>query len=131
MNRLSTAFFGAAVLYALVGMCLGIWMGASGDHTLSPVHAHINLLGWASLALMGAFYGLAGDRAPKRLGWVNFAVSNIGNILSLPLLAMLLLGNTQVLPAMAVGELLMVGSMALFAVSILMVALKRPAMGAA
>ncbi len=131
MNRLSTAFFGAAVLYALVGMCLGIWMGASGDHTLSPVHAHINLLGWASLALMGAFYGLAGDRAPKRLGWVNFAVSNIGNILSLPLLAMLLLGNTQVLPAMAVGELLMVGGMALFAVSILMVALKRPAMGAA
>lgn len=131
MNRLSTAFFGAAVLYALVGMCLGIWMGASGDHTLSPVHAHINLLGWASLALMGAFYGLAGELAPKRLGWVNFGVSNIGNILSLPLLAMLLLGDTRVLPAMAVGELLMVGGMVLFAVSILMVALKRPAMGAA
>ncbi|MFN3572381.1 hypothetical protein [Phenylobacterium sp.] len=131
MNRLSTAFFGAAVLYALVGMCLGIWMGASGDHTLSPVHAHINLLGWASLALMGAFYGLAGDRAPKRLGWVNFGVSNLGNILSLPLLAMLLLGDTRVLPAMAVGELLMVAGMALFAVSIFMVALKRPTIGAA
>lgn len=131
MNRLSTAFFGAAVLYALVGMCLGIWMGASGDHTLSPVHAHINLLGWASLALMGAFYGLAGDRAPKRMGWVNFGVSNLGNILSLPLLAMLLLGDTRVLPAMAVGELLMVAGMALFAVSIFMVALKRPTIGAA
>ena len=131
MNRLSTAFFGAAVLYALVGMCLGIWMGASGDHTLSPVNAHINLLGWASLALMGAFYGLAGDRAPKRLGWVNFGVSNLGNILSLPLLAMLLLGDTRVLPAMAVGELLMVAGMALFAVSIFMVALKRPTIGAA
>ena len=131
MNRLSTAFFGAAVLYALVGMCVGIWMGASGDHTLSPVHAHINLLGWASLALMGAFYGLAGERAPKRLGWTNFAVSNVGNVLSLPLLAMLLLGDTRVLPAMAVGELLMVAGMVLFAVSILMVALKRPALGAA
>ncbi len=131
MNRLSTAFFGAAVLYALVGMCLGIWMGASGDHTLSPVHAHINLLGWASLALMGAFYGLAGDRARQRLGWVNFGVSNLGNILSLPLLAMLLLGDTRVLPAMAVGELLMVAGMALFAVSIFMVALKRPTIGAA
>jgi len=131
MNRLSTAFFGAAVLYALVGMCLGIWMGASGDHTLSPVHAHINLLGWASLALMGAFYGLAGAQASKRLGWVNFAVSNLGNLLSLPLLAMVLLGDTRVIPALAIGEILMVIGMVIFAVSILMVALKRPAMGAA
>src|SRR5262249_31960328 len=89
MSRVSVALFGAAILYALTGMLLGIVMGASEDHTLAPVHAHINLLGWASLALMGAFYGLAGDLAPVRLAWVNFAVSNLGNLITLPLLAKL------------------------------------------
>ncbi|MDO8899999.1 MAG: hypothetical protein Q7V15_01445 [Phenylobacterium sp.] len=126
MTRLSVAFFGSAVAYALIGMVMGVWMGASGDHTLSPVHAHINLLGWASLALMGAFYGLAGDLAPRRLAWVNFFVSNVGNLISLPLLALLLLGDRSVLPVMAVGEALMVAGMGVFAVAIVIVARKAP-----
>jgi len=64
MSRLSTAFFGAAVLYVLTGVVMGLVMGATGNHTLKGVHVHINLLGWASLGLMGAFYGIAGDKAP-------------------------------------------------------------------
>ena len=55
MSKISVAFFGAAVLYALLGMSLGMFMGATEDFTLAPVHAHINLLGWATLALMGTF----------------------------------------------------------------------------
>ena len=43
-----------AVVYLLVGVSLGIYMGASGDHSLHPVHAHINLLGWATLTLIVA-----------------------------------------------------------------------------
>lgn len=130
MNRISIAFFGAAVTYALTGMVMGMWMGASGDHTLSPVHAHINLLGWASLALMGAFYGLAGERAPRGLAWINFFVSNVGNLLSLPLLALLLLGDRSVLPLMAVGEVLMVAGMVIFAAAIVTVARQTPAAAA-
>lgn len=54
-----------AVLAAL-GMCLGIVMGVREDFTLVPVHAHLNLVGWASLALFGLAYaaGLA-----KKDGW--------------------------------------------------------------
>ena len=126
MSRISIAFFGAAVLYALVGMGLGMFMGASGDHSLSPVHAHINLLGWATLALMGSFYGLAGDRAPIRLAWTNFVVSNLGNLISLPLLAILLKGDQSVIPIMVAGEILLVLGMVLLGVSVLIVA-GRPA----
>lgn len=126
MSRIATAFFGAAVLYALAGMVFGIVMGASGDHSLSPVHAHINLLGWASLALMGAFYGIAGRQAPARLAWVNFVVSNAGNLISLPLLALLLKGNTGVIPVMAVGEILIVLGMILFGASVLIVGRQAP-----
>jgi hypothetical protein len=127
MSRISIAFFGAATLYALTGMVLGMVMGASGDHTLAPVHAHINLLGWASLALMGGFYGLAGVRTPLKLAWVNFALSNIGNLITLPLLVRLLLGDPSVGPMMAGGELLIVGGMVLFGLSVIVVARRTPA----
>lgn len=47
----------------VAGVCLGIYMGLSHDFALTPVHAHVNLLGWASLALFGLSY-----RAYPRLG---------------------------------------------------------------
>ena len=118
MSKISLAFFGSAVVYALTGMILGIVMGASNDHTLAPVHGHINLLGWATLALMGAFYGIAGERAPRRVAWINFLVSNAGNLVSLPLLAMLILGDRSVIPLMAIGEVLLVAGMVIFAYAV-------------
>ena len=45
-----------AVLYGLGGMVMGEIMAASGDHSQMPVHAHINVLGWVSLAIFGFFY---------------------------------------------------------------------------
>ena len=42
-----------ALLYFVTGTGLGVYMGVSQDHTMFPVHAHLNLLGWASLALTG------------------------------------------------------------------------------
>lgn len=120
MSRLSTAFFAAAVLYALVGMILGMFMGATQDFTMRPLHAHINLLGWAGLALMGAFYGVAGAKAPARLGWTVFAVANLGNLLLLSQLYKIVHGRPPIVPALMAGELLVVASMALFGVCVLM-----------
>ncbi|WP_309088438.1 hypothetical protein [Phenylobacterium sp.] len=120
MSRLSTAFFAAAVLYALVGMILGMFMGATQDFTMRPLHAHINLLGWAGLALMGAFYGVAGAKAPARLGWTVFAVANVGNLLLLSQLYKIVHGRPPIVPALMAGELLVVASMALFGVCVLM-----------
>lgn len=130
MSRLVTAFFGAAVLYALAGMVLGMVMGASGDHTFRPLHAHINLLGWATLGLMGAFYGVAGARAPQRLGWTIFGMMNLGNLMLLSMLAVLLQGKPPILPILIGGEAMVVVSMLLFGVSVLMSA-RRPAAAAA
>ena len=126
MSRISTAFFGTAVLYALAGMVLGMVMGATEDFAMRPLHAHINLLGWAGLALMGAFYGIAGDRAPARLGWTVFVVSNAGNLLLLSMVSLIVQGKPPIVPVLMAGELMVVGGMLLFGVSVL-IAGRKPA----
>ncbi len=49
-------FFIAGIIFALIGMLFGIWMGNIQDFTLAPVHAHINLVGWATMFLYGLYY---------------------------------------------------------------------------
>lgn len=120
MPRVSKAFFICAVLYGICGMAMGIYMGASENHTLMPVHAHVNLLGWVGLAIMGGFYALVGDRAPIRLAWANLALSNLGVLLLGPLLARLLMtGDKSVIPFMAVGEIASVLGLVIFGVAVL------------
>jgi hypothetical protein len=42
-----------AALYMVGGLLMGLAMGISGNFTLSSVHAHILMLGWATMALSG------------------------------------------------------------------------------
>ena len=44
-------FLKFAVVYLMLGMGMGMAMGITHHFEYAPVHAHINLLGWASLAL--------------------------------------------------------------------------------
>ncbi len=78
MPRVSAAFFFLGGLLLLAGMSLGQYMGAHEDFTLAPVHAHINLLGWVTLALYGTFYALTRETYSPRLAWINFVLSAIG-----------------------------------------------------
>jgi hypothetical protein len=56
MPRIDVCFLLLAAICLLCGVSLGIWMGIAHDFQFAPVHAHINLLGWASLALFGLVY---------------------------------------------------------------------------
>ena len=51
-------------------------MGATEDFTLAPAHAHLNLIGWVTMALYGTFYALA-PRAPQKLA-LTFWLNNVG-----------------------------------------------------
>ena len=65
-------FIKIAVLYLAVGIGLGLAMGMTEKFTLMPVHAHVNLLGWASLALCGVIYTLypaAGETRRRLVIW--------------------------------------------------------------
>jgi hypothetical protein len=56
MARIDIWFLLMATCCLTAGVSLGIYMGIVHDFSLAPVHAHTNLLGWASLALFGLAY---------------------------------------------------------------------------
>ena len=55
-EALSRRWFLCAVTYFVIGIALGVYMGASNDHSQFRAHAHINLVGWVSMALIGMIY---------------------------------------------------------------------------
>lgn len=75
MNRLDLKFLllGAIMLFA--GVTLGVVMAIRHDFGLAPVHAHINLVGWASLSLFGIVYHLFPEMARSRLAALHFILA--------------------------------------------------------
>lgn len=103
------------MIYLLIGMSLGVYMGASKDFVLHPVHAHINLLGWTLLALSGLLFHAFPQLEQSPLAKVYFWLYNISVPVAMITLFMELRGNTAVDPILGISSVLITVSMACFA----------------
>ena len=56
--KASSLSFKGAVLCVIAGMAWGLHMAISDNHSAFPAHAHLNLVGWVSLFLIGIYYRL-------------------------------------------------------------------------
>ena len=81
MKRVDVYFLLLATVLLICGAVLGIVMGAREDFQLVPVHAHLNLAGWASLALFGLTYRAYPQIAATNLARYHFIVSATGSVL--------------------------------------------------
>lgn len=117
LNRLSLAFFTVSALCGLAGMIFGMVMGISQDFSLSPSHAHLNLLGWASLSLMGLFYAVS--RQAGAAGWIQFALSATGGVLMPVSLGFYLSGQKVWNTGISIGAVAAVLGMIVFACVVL------------
>lgn len=120
MYRVDRSFIGLAVLNALCGMALGLWMSRANDYTLVPLHAHLNLLGWLTFAVFGLAYrtGIARqDRWAVVHLWVSAAAILV---FSVGIAVALLFGRPQLVYG---GAALVVASMLLFGVNVARAAL--------
>jgi len=128
MPRVSLWFFAVAPIYVLIGMGFGIFMGATENFTLAMAHAHLNLIGWVTMALYGTFYALARE-ASQKLAWTVFWLNNAGAAIMFPSLSMVLTfgdGSPFLLP-LIVSEFLALGAMLCFAFSVWSVLMKSAA----
>ncbi len=112
MRGIAFLFFSTAAIYVLAGMTFGIHMAASQDHMLAPAHAHLNLIGWVTMALFGLYYHNVPAAAEGALAKIHFAIATLGVWLIVPGIVLALKGVTEGL-AIA-GSLVTVLSMALF-----------------
>lgn len=105
-------------LYLVLGICLGIFMGASGDHTISPLHAHINLLGFVLMMVFGFFYHLFPAAGVSQLARVHFWLHLVGGLVLLVMLGLLLTGRISeagMVPVAPLAELAILLGVLIFA----------------
>ena len=112
---LANRFVRLSVIYALIGMSIGIAMAMSGNHDQTPTHAHINLLGYVSMMLYGLFYQTHPKAAEGKLAVAHFWLSNIAMVGIGVGLALTFGGMPEAEPIAAVSSLVMIASMAVFA----------------
>ena len=117
MTKLPKWFFATAAVCALCGMVWGIQMSATHDHTLSPAHGHLNLIGFVSMSVFGAYYALTPKAAESRLAAVHFILTFLAIIVLTPGIAMAITDRGEALAQ--AGSVLAVISMAIFVFAIL------------
>lgn len=117
MKGIAFAFFAAGALSVTIGMGWGIQMSASGDHALSPAHAHLNLIGWVTFALFGVYYALTPGAAQSTLARVHFGLALSGLLLIVPGIVMALTGQGETLAKL--GSVLTMLSMLVFLTTVL------------
>ena len=77
-------------------------MGMSENFILKDVHAHVNLLGWATMALMGLIYKVYPDAAATTLAKVHFWMHSTALPLLMIALAVLFMGNPGIGPVVGI-----------------------------
>lgn len=128
-NRWPHAFFAAAALYGMIGLGWGLTMAITENHSTYSAHAHLNLLGWITLALMGTFYALLGQAVSRWVKIVNFTLSNVGVVCMISGLYLYLgqAGPKSVYaPLLAVGGLSVVAGFLVFGLTVVSSAFRKP-----
>jgi len=70
-----------ALSYAVVGMCLGIFMAASGNHAEMVAHAHILLIGFAVSFFYALIHRLWLTQPGKTVARVQFVLHQVATFL--------------------------------------------------
>ena len=105
-------FYATAIVFVIIGMGWGIYMAASGDHLHAPAHAHLNLLGWVTMALFGIYYHLVPAAGASRLALIHYGVATLGVLLIAPGIVMAVEGSGEGLAK--AGAMLSLLSMLIF-----------------
>ncbi len=117
MRILPTLFFATAAIFALCGMIWGIQMSASHDHTLSPAHGHLNLIGFVAMSVFGTYYALSPGAQATRLAVLHYVLTTATVLVLIPGIVLAITDRGETIAQ--IGSFLAVLSMALFVLVVL------------
>ena len=104
-SRAGVVWLKLSVVYLIIGISMGIAMGASQNFTLRPVHAHVNLLGWTTMALAGLIYSVFPKAGESRLARIHFWLLNLALPVMMLTLSLLLFGQMAFVPVLGAAEI--------------------------
>ncbi|MBS0565620.1 MAG: hypothetical protein JSR87_14465 [Proteobacteria bacterium] len=116
--NVSRGFLVIAPLYMIVGALIGMHMGASGDFTLAPAHAHLNLLGFTLMMIFGLTYHMLPEAGASVLARVHFWLHQAGTLVLTVMLVLLFSGRiseAQMVPLAPVAEVVILVGLLCFA----------------
>ncbi|MBY7141639.1 cbb3-type cytochrome c oxidase subunit I [Virgibacillus sp. NKC19-3] len=67
-----------SVIYFILGIAMGLFMSATLQLNWAAAHAHVNLIGWASTAIIGLVYTAYPRAGSSTLGKWQFWLYNLG-----------------------------------------------------
>ncbi|MDG4658022.1 cytochrome-c oxidase [Ectobacillus antri] len=111
-------FIKISTIYLVVGVVLGMYMSITHSYILTPVHVHINLLGWAAMAVAGILYHLFPDAAASRLGKIHFWLHNIALPIMMLALSFVVKGKEAAGPFVAIGGTALTLAIIIFMVNV-------------
>lgn len=106
-----------ALIYAVVGMCLGIFMAASKNYIQQAAHTHVLLVGFVVSFVYGTIHKLWLEQANTALGKVRYVLYNAGTI---AMSAGLFLLYGRFYPETILGPILGASSVAVLVAALLM-----------
>lgn len=80
-------------LFLIVGVLFGMVMGATGDHTMAPLHAHVNLLGFVLSMVFGLCYHTFPAAGATTLARAHFWLHLVGGVILLVMLYLMFSGR--------------------------------------
>lgn len=105
-------------VFLIIGLFIGMYMGGSGDHTLAPSHAHINLVGFVITMIFALTYKAFPAMLEGRLAGIHFwchLVGAVGLNIMLFMLMAGMIGPESMAPIAPITELLVTIGVAIFA----------------
>lgn len=112
-------FIKIAGVYFLIAVLLGLTMGIIHNFSFTSVHAHLNLLGWVSMAIFGIIYVLFPKAGTTKLAKTHFWLHNIGlPVMQVALFVQLVTNNEALIPVTIVGSLLVVVGVILYVINL-------------
>lgn len=119
MPTLAKMYFSVAICFLIAGILVGLHMSISHDHAAVGAHAHINLLGWVTMAIFGTYHALNPAGAQTALAKIQFYTYATGVIVMTPSLYMLVTGTPSMEPVVAVSSIIVFIGVLMFAMIVL------------
>ncbi|HWL23614.1 MAG TPA: cytochrome-c oxidase [Ureibacillus sp.] len=116
---MGTRFIKIAGVYFVLAVTLGLVMGIIQNFAFTSVHAHLNLLGWVSMALFGLIYSVYKKAGETTLAKAHFWLHNIGlPIMQGSLFIEILTGNSSLTVGIIIGSLIVILGVLLFVLNL-------------